>query len=565
MPPPDIRNEPATGLTAKSASWSALIVLCLAQLWAMVDPTVMALATKSMVTKFDTTVSAVQGALTMYPLVTGSLMMAGSVAALLIGLRRAFCLGLLVFAGGELMVALAPGMPLLMLGRVVSGIGGAVLIPAIIALLLQLYRGNQRAVAFGALGAVLGIGLIVGNLAGGLIVDIWGFSAAYALLVAAGVATAMLTPLISKVPRQLEVPRFDFIGAVLSTAGAALFLFGILQIASWGLISAKNPARFVGLDLNVAGLSPVPLMLVAGAALLVSFVGWELRSERAGRPVLLPKAFITSPEVRAGLAMILIQFFVTGASTFVVPTFMQIVIGDSAFASGLVQLSGGLGIIIFAIGTPLVLRGKSPRMLCRAGLITGIVGCGVIAAGLQVSSANPLLPVGLFLLGAGTGLLASQNSNTVSSSVPETAANRAGGIQGTARNFGQALGTALVGAILLISLTQGLDRRATNDPLIDETTRAGVLLVTNVRFLSDDQAAAYLQTANIEAGERAELLRIYQDSRLGAARIAVASIAVILLLGLLASRRMPKAPDELPELGVAIGSHSPDIPATTTP
>ena len=191
---------------------------------------------------------------------------------------------------------------------------------------------------------------------------------------------------------------------------------------------------------TVFGIAPTIPAIVAGSAVLAGLVVFERRRESRGKAALLPHAFIGTPQVRAGLLAVAVPFFCMGAQGILMTPYLQLVAGFSALQTGLLSLLSGV-----------------PMLLCAMLVGYGLVIAGVcsMALSLEPHGVTPLLFVSTSLVGAGLGIANSQANNAVASVVDPVAAQQSGGIQGTARNIGMALGTAVMGSLLLVAVGIG--------------------------------------------------------------------------------------------------------------
>ena len=226
----------------------------------------------------------------------------------------------------------------------------------------------------------------------------------------------------------------------------------------------RNPPEINGTEITPLGFSPVPFMLLGGLALLWAFAGWERRRARLGRDQLLDTTLLRISQLRAGLETLVGQQLVLMGTFFVIPVYLQVVLGFDAFETGKHLLPLSFSMLVFALLGPRIAARRSPRTVAQIGLLTVCVGAIVMLATLDVKLNDDGFKVALALIGAGAGLLASQLGNVIMSSVAPTQTGEAGGLQGTAQNLGSSLGTAIIGAVLLAALATGFSDRVTNNP-----------------------------------------------------------------------------------------------------
>ena len=261
----------------------------------------------------------------------------------------------------------------------------------------------------------------------------------------------------------------------LSSAGLGLVVFAILRSSVWGFVQPRTPPTINGTEITPLGFSPVPFMVLGGLALLWAFAAWEQRRARLGRDQLLDTALLRIAQLRAGLSTLVGQQLVLMGTFFVIPVYLQVVLGLDAFETGKRLLPLSVAMLVFALLGPRMAARRSPRTVAQIGLVAVSIGAVVMLATLDVTLNDTGFKVALALIGAGAGLLASQLGNVIMSSVAPTQTSEAGGLQGTAQNLGSSLGTAIIGAVLLASLATGFSDRITDNPDVPAAARETIV------------------------------------------------------------------------------------------
>lgn len=522
--------------------WAVIIVLALGQFVMVLDSTVMNVSLSTVTADLHTTIAMLQVAITLYTLVMAALMLVGGRLGDILGRRRALVIGLLVYGLGSLITSLSPNIGWLLVGwSVVEGLGATLVIPAIAALTAANYEGKARAVAFGILGAVAGAAAAAGPLIGGFMTTYlsWRLVFASETVIVIGIVAA--SRIIRDSERVGARQRMDALGAVLSASGLTLVVFGILQSSKWGWVLPKGALTVGGTQITPFGLSAVPFVIMAGGALLYAFALWEARQEKLGGAVLLQTSLLGIKRLRAGLAMLSAQQLVIAGVFFVIPVYLQTVLLKNALQTGLLIMPMSVGVILFAMAGPRLAARFAPRGIVRAGL-----GLMLAASFLLMLTISPTLrsigfAVALALLGAGIGLIVSQLGNVNLSSVDESQTSEVGGLQGVFQNLGGSLGTALIGAILLMGLTSGFQERVLADPSIPpdlqqklvDHTKAGVQIV------SEPEALKYLEDAGLPPAESEAIAALYSDAQLKALKEALLGVVVLTLVSFAFTRHLP--------------------------
>ena len=520
--------------TAK-AKWFPLAIFCVMQIGTSSDNSVLGNATAALLTSLHTSVTAIQISNTIYPLIAGAFMIVFGVVGLIWGWKRLLQIGVLLLVVAETVAFLSPNMLVLTyVARTLAGFGASMLIPAILGFVVNIYNHQEQLLAFGMIAAANGIAAAVGPIVGGWIIDTYGWRFAFLALAILFSLTFLCSFFVRDIPKLKKIPKFDFIGMILIVSSLLLCIYGLLQINQWGLI------RPVHALFTLIGLSPCLFFIVAGMLVFWCFVCWEKHAEAQGKTVLLPKIFRQTAAVRSGLYMTSLTFFILGSFNFVIVTFLQIVINYNAIQTGLVLMIYAVGMVLFSVGTPILNKCPAPRRICRIGIVVSAIACVFLAAGLQTSATDPWLLVGLFIAGSGSGLLASQASIVITTSIPANYAEQSGGIQGAVRNIGQAMGIALLGMVLIASLTYSVKVKTAVTPYLDVSLKHQVELVKNVPFISNHQVKQLLLKKNIPVAERTELIQINEQSRLIAARIAILVLGMLILLFMFFTNGLPK-------------------------
>src|SRR4051794_12254773 len=281
--------------------WAVLAVLAAAQFLMVLDQAVMNVAISQLVEDFDTTVTTIQAVIALYALVMAGLMLTGGKLGDIFGRRRAFAVGLVIYASGSALTAVSWSVPSLAIGwSGLEGIGAALVMPAMVALVAGNFRGPDRAVAYGVLGGVAGAGIAVGPILGGWATTELSWRVVFAGEVVVAIGILLGTRLIREPPPS-ESSRLDWVGGVLSALGLGLVVLGVLQASNWGWLHPHSS------PVEPFGFSLTPFVIAAGGVLLAAFVAWERRRERRGEEPLLHLRLFRISSLRGGVAMLLAQ------------------------------------------------------------------------------------------------------------------------------------------------------------------------------------------------------------------------------------------------------------------
>lgn len=534
-------SSPAAETRPSTAS-RAIVPLAIAQFIMVLDSSVMSVSISQLVEEFDTTVSMIQLAITLYALVMAALMLTGGKIGDLFGRLRMFRIGLVIYAVGSLMTALSPTVGILILGwSFIEGAGAALVLPALAALVAGSYAGAARARAYGIIGGVAGAGIAIGPLLGGWLTTEyswrWVFAGEVVLVVFVLAVSSWITD-----DHVRERFRLDLVGAILSALGLALVVVGVLQSGTWGWIQpVQSPITPFGFALT-------PFVIAAGLLVLWAFLAWERHVAGRGHVPLLDVANLRIPVLRAGLASLLAQNLVLLGIFFAVPLYLQVTQGMDAFQTGLRLLPTSIAMLAAAaIGARLGGR-FGARALVRVGLLTIATACLVIIATVEPQLATVPFAIGMALVGLGTGLLASQLGNVVQSSVPAEARSEAGGLQYTAQNLGSSLGTALIGSLMVGALAASVLGLIADDPDIESAVsdQVTVQVSEGIEYIPPAQAEQALLDAGIPADQVDDLVASYSAAQLMGIKVGMLACAAAALLAVPFTRRLPDRKGTIP-------------------
>ena len=518
----------------KKASWAVIGMLAAAQFIMVLDTTVMNVSISQIVEDLNTTIVGLQTAITLYTLVMAAFMLIGGKFGDRWGAKRAYVVGLLIYGAGSLTTALAPNLTVLLIGwSFVEGFGAVLVIPAIAALTAATYSGRQRALAYGILGGVSGASAALGPLIGGWVTANYTWRIVFA---GETVVVLILMLFLRAIPHmQGRKAKLDYLGAFLSAAGLGLAVFGILRSSQWGWITPKAAAPF-----DFLGLSPVFWLIVAGVVLLGLFAHREEKLIEAGGEPLLDIRLLKIPRMQAGLNTYVSQQFMIMGIFFVLPLYLQTVLGYDSLQTGITILPLSLSLFVCALlGASLSAR-MSPKRIVSIGLVLMLAGVVLLIAFTGPDLRTVGFAVALALVGAGNGLLVSQLGNIIMSSVEPERGSEAGGLQGTAMNLGASLGTALVGSILIASLVSNFQAAVVANPaLVDIAPELSAAAEKNANFVSVEQVYAGAQAAGLSQEQVDAVVAEYADSQIAALKAAFAVVGICALVALWYVRRLP--------------------------
>ena len=410
----------------------------------------------------------------------------------------------------------------------------ALILPAIVALVAGNFPPEGRPRAYGLVMASGAIAVALGPLIGGIATTYYSWRYVFVGEVFIVVAILFLVRRVQDAPVEERKP-LDVIGAALSAAGLGLAVFGVLRSSVWGWVLPKPDAP------SLFGLSMTIVLIFAGLFVLWLFGLWEHHVEARGREPLVRLTMFENKVFTGGLLMFFFQFLIQAGLFFTIPLYLSVALGLSAIDTGLRIMPLSITLLIAAAGIPKFFPHISPRLVVQAGLLAMFAGIVSLFAAIDVDAGAEIVLVPLLLAGFGIGALASQLGSVTVSAVPDDQSPEVGGLQNTATNLGASLGTALAGSLLIAALTASFLHGIQQNPAVPQevSQKASIELAGGIPFVSD----ADLKTAMTEAGATPDVTQAVLDeneqARLDGLKLALGALALLALIGLLFSRRIP--------------------------
>jgi MFS family permease len=524
-----------TAERATRAAGSVLLTLASAQFLMTLDSSVMNVSIATVADDVDTTVTGVQTAITFYTLVMASLMITGGKIGQILGRKRTFAIGCVIYGCGSFTTAIAPNLAVLMFGwSVLEGIGAALIMPAIVALVASNFARGERPRAYGLVASAGAIAVAAGPLIGGLFTTYLSWRLVFASEVLVVLVILALTRRMADTPPE-EGARLDLVGTASSALGLGLVVYGVLRSGTWGFVRPKAGAP------EWLGLSPVIWLILAGGVVLYVFLWYQGHRLARGQAALLDPAMLRNRVLQGGLTSFFFQYLLQAGLFFVVPLFLSVSLGLSAIATGVRLLPLSITLLLAAAGIPKVFPNASPRRVVRIGFLALFAGIVVMVAALDAGAGPEIVTWPMLLAGLGVGALASQLGSVTVSSVPDAQSGEVGGVQNTVTNLGASIGTALAGAVLISALTSSFLSGVQDNPDVpsDVASEAQVKLAGGIPFISDADLKTDLDEAGVDPNTADAIIDENSEARIAGLRTSLSLLAVIALIALFFSRRIP--------------------------
>lgn len=499
--------------------WAGLVFISVAVALIIVDSTIVNVAIPSVVDDLGITSTQVQWVQESYTLVFAALLLVFGTLADWFGRRRLLLIGVVIFALSSVVAALAPTGDLLILSRVVQGVGGAMILPATLSLINATFSGRERGIAFAVWGSTIGGMAAVGPLLGGWLTTYFSWRWAFGINLPLGIIIVIGMLLFVRESRSEEAGRVDVLGAALSVVLFSSLVFGLIEGRTYGWWLSDEPPDFWTLD-----ISPIPFAFALAAITLVLFIVWGLHRQRVGKSTMIAFRLFGISSFRNGNIAAMIVSLGEFGIILSLPLWLQNVLGYDALQTGFVLLALAGGAFV-ASGFAGASSGKVPPLwVVRAGILAEIAGLVIVALVIAVDTPWWAVAIGLVVYGFGVGLATAQLTGVVLADVPVAQSGQASGTQSTSRQIGSALGIAILGTILFSSLGSQLEERLPDsipDPVQTQIVDAVV-----------DSAGSAIPSLDEQSPEAADAARqAFSD----ATRFSAYAAAGFLALGLLAT------------------------------
>lgn len=519
--------------------WLTLFVLCLAVLIAVVDVTVVNVTIPAIRAEFNVELNQVEWIIAVYALVFAAFIITGGKLGDQFGRRRMFVIGMITFVVGSLIVSFAPSLGVIIFGRFIQGVGAAMLSPSTLSLLSSTFSGTMRGVAFGMWGATAGAAGALGPLLGGYFTTYVSWRWAFLINLPIGlVAIAGALLVIEESRDASRAHHIDLIGMLLATTGFAAVVFGLIEGQRYGWWAPRGVFAMGSLVWPLANLAITPVMFSIGLISLAAFVLYEWWLEQRGGEPLFAFSLLQFRGFRYGLLTALIISLGEFGVLFVLPIYLQVARGLSAFQASLVILPFALSMFLVApmagmlaarFGAKWVVTGG---MLCEAAALFWL--SRILAVDMSFSTIVPML----LFYGVGTGLATAQLANITLSDIPLEHIGAGSGANNTIRQVGSAVGVAILGAILASQIATVGKAELTASTVVPPPAKPAIAQVLDNGLSEDAPQGTDTRTANSPVGRAVQ--QIVDDSITEGTRAAAVAATLFVVFGALSSLLIPQ-------------------------
>jgi predicted MFS family arabinose efflux permease len=528
VPMPDAQAE-------AHASWVPMIAIALGQMIMSFNVASLPVALGGMVKSFGVPPTTVATGIVAYSMLVAGFVMLGAKLCQRYGATRVFRAAVVVFCISQVVMTFSPTAALMITAQALCGASASVIVPSLVALIAENYKGRQQATAVGALGSARAGAGVLAFVIGGILGTYIGWRPAFGILIAVSAIVFLLSFRLKSDEGRPDV-TIDMVGVVLAAAAILLISFGFNNLNGWGLALATPNAPF-----SLLGLSPAPILIVVGIVLGQAFLMWTHKRQQAGGTPLLALEVIDSPEERAAVYALFSVVALEAALNFTVPLYIQIVQGRTPIATAIAMMPFNLTVFFAAMLIVRFYERLTPRQIGRYGFIL----CTIALVWLAFVVRNDWSEIPV-LLGLGQGSLVTLLFNVLVTASPKELAGDVGSLRGTTQNLAAAVGTAVAGALMVGLLSAIALGSVAASPKLTPELQAQVDL-DSINFISNDHLQTVLVGTTATPAQVAEAVRVNTEARLQALKIGLLVMAGLAFVTILPASRLPNyRPGELP-------------------
>jgi predicted MFS family arabinose efflux permease len=533
VPMPDAQSE-------AHASWVPMIAIALGQMIMSFNVASLPVALGGMVKSFGVPPTTVATGIVAYSMLVAGFVMLGAKLCQRYGATRVFRAAVVVFCISQFLMTFSPTATLMVTAQALCGASASVIVPSLVALIAENYKGRQQATAVGALGSARAAAGVLAFVIGGILGTYIGWRPAFGILIAVSAIVFLLSFKLRSDQGRPDV-TIDMVGVVLAAAAILLISFGFNNLNGWGLALATPNAPF-----SLLGLSPAPILIVVGIVCGQAFLMWTHKRQQAGKTPLLALEVIDSPEERAAVYAMFSVVALEAALNFTVPLYIQIVQGRTPLATAIAMMPFNLTVFFAAMLIVRFYDRLTPRQIGRYGFILCTVALVWLAFVVRNDWSEIPVLIGLVLFGIGQGSLVTLVFNVLVTASPKELAGDVGSLRGTTQNLAAAVGTAVAGALMVGLLSAIALGGIAASPKLTPELQAQVDL-DSINFISNDRLQEILAGTTANPAQVAEAVRVNTEARLRALKIGLLVMAGLAFITIFPASRLPSyRPGELP-------------------
>ena len=545
-----------TAVTVLKASWVPLIIIVLAQLQMGVNVNALPVSMGPIIDDINAPATSVATALVLYSLFVAAFVMLGAKVGKMFGERLVFQVAVLVHGGSMAFMAVSQTVETMNMAQAIAGIAAAALVPTLVVLIAANYRERQQEQALGILASIPAVASGLTFVVAGFIATLLSWRVSFGLITVISIIVFIISFRLKPIPRTTGI-RVDLVGVVLSALAIASILFGFNNLNSWGIVLAKAAA-----PISLFGLSPAPFLIALGIVFGQAFFVWSEKRVATQKTPLLAMEVLDSPEERAAVIIFLVAGALGSVIAFLIPLYIQIVQGGTPLFTSVAIVPYALAVAAAAILSVRLYGRLTPRRLGVISFSLVTVGATLLAFTMSNEWATPAVILGLMIVGVGEGTMLTLLFNVLVSASPKELAGDVGALRGVVNNVSSALGAAF-SSVVAVGLLSLFIISAFNISGLPPSLRYEINF-DNIDFVSNDQLKTVLSQTSATPAEVDEAVVLNAAARLRALKATFLIVAIISLLTIFPSLRLPGyTPGEL-DVEELIHDHPPGAPAVNT-
>jgi EmrB/QacA subfamily drug resistance transporter len=528
--------------------WTSLFVLSLALAIIVIDSTLLNVSFGTILKDLNTTIRDMQWVITGYALILAAFTVLGGKLGDLYGRKKMFVVGAIIFAIGSFVASISHNVGTLIAGEaIIEGIGAVLMLPSTASLIVTIFKGRERAIAFGFYGAVAAASSAIGPIFGGYLTSTFSWRWGFRINVVVAAILVAGSFLIKESKDTEHDNQIDEGGVLLSAVGLLSIVYAVVESSQYGWIKAKQALVVFGHTINLGGYSIVIPALVYGLIVLVLFVLYEIWIEKRGRQPLVSMGIFNNRQFTTSILVTGVMTLSQAGLIFSIPIFLQSVRGLDAFHTGLALLPLSIGVLIAAPLSGYLSKHIKPKYLIQAGLVLTIASFIILYYQISLDTTVKDLIPALSLFGIGFGLFVSQTSNLSLSAVPPQKAGEASGLNNTFRQLGQSLGTAIIGAVILSTITSGVVNGIQSSSSIPDQAKSQIVASVPAQISAAEFGVMPSQSATNGSNEmvQKQIISLSHSSTVDGSKDAFLIAIGIALLGFVISFFLPNSVTEV--------------------
>ncbi|MBI1376056.1 MAG: DHA2 family efflux MFS transporter permease subunit [Frankiales bacterium] len=535
-------------MPAPRTHWTPMLFIGLGTALIIMDATIVNVSLPSIIRELQITSVDAEWVNAIYSLVFAALLIVAGRLGDRVGRRLMFMSGAVVFGVASMIAARTGDGTALIAARALQGVGGAMMSPTSLSLVNSIYVGRARTIAFAIYGSIIGGMAAVGPLLGGWLTEHhswrWAFYINVPIVVVIVIGSLIVVP---ESKDDHFDPGFDVLGAVLSAVGVGALVFALIEGRNYGWTVTTHDSTIAGITWRTGSVSPVLWALVASALCLGLLLLVESRRAAARRSVLLDLSLFRIATFSFGSIAGLIVSLGEFGILFSLPLFLQSVLGYTAFGAGALLATLAIGAFLAGPTAATLAERRSPRFVARLGMVLEVIGILGLGLTMSTSVSGWVISAWLIVYGVGVGYASAQLTSLILADVPRRKSGQASGTQSTARQIGSALGTAVLGTVLFVTLAHATETNLQSVPGLSDDQRASISEAVQ-------ETAGTIIPALAEKPGGQAVADAAGEAFATAIRFTAITAAGFVLLGLLATLKLP--PDGRREEEAALDAES---------